>query len=712
MSRARTWGGLALLYLGAALVLTWPLGAHLGTHLWGDRFDAWTTLWLVWHLGDTLTHPALVTDRIFYPVGYDLLSFGHLGVQILGAPWVALGVPPVAVYNGLVLAALTFSGLGAHALGETLAEGTPLRRVAGVVAAAAFVGTPYLYGELRAGCVELVAAGFLPLFLRALIRVIRSPQRGPVLRAAVWLGVIGPFNWYYAIFAGMLGVAVLLWMALARRWRTAAAVGGALALGLLMVSPLLPRVRAETPERPPISAEQFTPERWARSKAISDGEVPLGEVTEQDGLDLDALQVVLNATTARGLLRMDFPTNPLESTPGRLAVALGLLGWAAAGRRAAPWGWLALGFTVLTFGPYALLDPSPPLSPWALDHPLPYLWLYNHVPLFSKAYRPYRIGVIVLTCWSAAAAVGVARLGGACGEAAARRWGWAALALLGVSAAQPLAAHGTGGLMRAETPGGYTRLAEREGAIIELPLHYQPLSVAAAQVQMHQIVHRRPMLNSNQLIRRTELLAFRELVGSNTLLQTCVDLARRAPPLRWEGADAGKLTDLGFRDLVIRTQLPAEAEHLAGFQESADRLGLLALRMLEDSFGPPWLDEGGVLAFAIQPVAPGPRRWEGGVVALEDPYVALGLPVDLREGQALRLGAGEGAVRRAAAWVQVEQGQAALRLTRGGRAQTQAAEGEGWRWLRLEGGPDAGPWTLELVGAGRVRVARPEVEAL
>lgn len=724
MSPARRWLALIALYGAMAALFTWPLALHLRTHLWGDRFDAWTTLWLIWHLGATLDHPAATTQQILYPIGYNLFSFGHLALQALAAPFVWLGLSPVLAYNGLALGALTFSASSAHALGEALAGPDPrvperARLVAGLVAATAFTYNPYLYGELRAGCLELVAAGFLPLFLRALLRLAEGPTARKVGAAGLILAITGPFNWYYALFTGMLGVAFAGLMLAQRRALVAGATVLSLALGLALVGPLIPIVRRETPPRPPISAEQFTPERWTAARGLADGEKALSAIQEQDLLDLDAIQVVLNSTSAVSLLSMDFPTNPLDSTPGRLAWGLGLIGAAAAGRRGLPWLGLALGFTGLTLGPYALIDQSPPLPTWSLDHPLPYAWAYNHLPLFSKAYRPYRIGVIALTLLAAAGAAGAYRLLVPARPGADPRLRWplrGAFALLLLGASQPLWVEGrpaTGALADARLPETYRKLAGRSGALIELPLHYQPLSVAASMVQAHQIVHGRPMLNCNQLIRRTELMAFRDYVGKNALLTAMLDLARKDPPWTWSDEDAAALIQDGFRDLVVRTTLPAEAEHLAGHQESADQLGLAALRMLDDSFGPPWLDEGGLMAFELRPQPPGARTWEGqNVSVLNVAQARLGLPVYLKEGQSLRLGAGEGPVARAGVWVRVAQGQAQLILKQGESNKTvlTGAAPDAWVWLRVEGAEGVEGWTLELAGPGEIILARPEVE--
>lgn len=722
--------GLVALYTAAAVVFTWPLAARFDTHIWGDRFDAWTTLWLIWHLA---TAPwAAHTDRINFPDGYNLWSFGHLLLQAIGAGLVRAGLSLVAAYNSLAIGALVTSALGAHVLGVRVAcaggrvrPDVWTRTAAGVLSATVFTFNPYLYGELRAGCLELVAAGLLPLFLAALLDVAERPGPRPAALAGLILAITGPFNWYYAVFGGMAGVAFGLWQGLTGRPRVALWTGAALALSLALVAPLLPMVSAETPSRSPIAAEQFSAERWSRSRALSDGQIGLEDLKDQDMLDQDAWQVVLNATPLENLLRMDFSDNPLESTPGRLAWAVGLVGIAAAGRRGLPWLGLALAFSVLTLGPYALPDRSLPIPAWSLQHPLPYYFLYNIVPFFAKAYRPYRLAVLVLMFLAAGAAAGAARLSGA-SRGASRALAVAAALLLGVGAAQPLwLIQAAEGVRDTRSPAGYLAVAGRAGALIEVPLHAQPVSVAASLSQYHQVAHGRPVLNSNQLIRRTELSAFRARVVDNGLLGALVDLGRRPGPWSWTSEDLAALQGQGFTDLVLHTRVVAESDPLAGYQDAADRMGLAGLRMLEDSFGPPWLNTGGLMAFSLRPVdvvQPGGTWRADRVRALPVPFVEAGLPVELRAGQSLFLGAGEGPARRLGLWLRAETGNFALRLSRGVGVQHVEdqpmetgwlPEGPAWVWIRLNLGAaeDTRPWSVSLVGEGRAWLARPELES-
>jgi hypothetical protein len=163
-------------------------------------------MWLIWHLQDAIGAGTLteVTDRILYPVGYNLWSFGHLGVQLIGVPLMWIGIGLVATYNLLVLGSFVFSAMCAHAFGRHLGDS----HRAGALAAAAFTWSPYLYGEMSAGCVELVAAGFIPLFGLALLRLCDEPGWRRAWPAVLLFAAIGPFNWYYTLFTGLFTVAL------------------------------------------------------------------------------------------------------------------------------------------------------------------------------------------------------------------------------------------------------------------------------------------------------------------------------------------------------------------------------------------------------------------------------------------------------------------------------------------------------------------------
>lgn len=650
-SALRTWGLLTLAYTLGALGFLWPLPAHFSTHIWGDRFDAWTTLWLIQHLADQIATGSMtaVTDQILFPIGYNLWSFGHAALQAIGAGLVVIGMPLVTAYNTLLVGALVTSSLAAHAFGRALGR----THAAGVLAAVVFTTSPYLYGEGAAGCIELVAAGLLPLFALTLVNLAREQTVKTLVHSTVVLALVGPFNWYYTLFAGMFGLAFVVWQLVDRRPRAAGAMVLAFVLAGASNAPLIPLVRRETPERPPIGAALYSdPAAWERARDLTDGRLPLQSLEASILEEHDAMQVIQNSTRLKALLTARFVTNPLDSTPGALAWILGVAGAIAAGRRG--WGWIAIasGAAVLTLGPYLMIDDTPPLPAWSAEHPLPYAWAYEHVPFFSKAYRPYRIGVIALVALAGGVAAGAGTL------RLSLRTPWvgvatALVALLGFS--QPMWAGERPAwrpLADATIPRLYTELRVSDpGAVIELPLQYQPLSIANARFQYDQVAHGHPLLNCNQLIRRTDLLAFRDYVGANRLLSTFLDLGRRAPPLRWTDTDLAAVIEDGFRWLIVHHRVPADRVRLAGDVGTADLIGQPALDMIREVFGPPVLTDDEAWAFRIPDTWQDQGRvwaWSGSqVIDVDTPWDvrAFGLSLHLRAGDEHTLWAGNGATK-------------------------------------------------------------------
>ncbi len=209
----RHWALIAAAYLVGSLIFLWPMPSALDSAVWGDRFDAWTTLWLIGHLAEGLEAGTLSahTTEILYPVGYSLWSFGHVALQAIGALLVWAGLGVVAAYNCLLIGGIWTSALAAHLLGREITGS----HIAGAVSGIVFATSPYLYAEGAAGCIELVAAGLLPLHAWSLVRLNRQPTWARCAVAAVLLAIIGPFNWYYTLFAGVFGLGFVAWQIVA-----------------------------------------------------------------------------------------------------------------------------------------------------------------------------------------------------------------------------------------------------------------------------------------------------------------------------------------------------------------------------------------------------------------------------------------------------------------------------------------------------------------
>ena len=115
--RRHTWVLSAYLLLG--LILTWPLVAHLATHVPGDGIDdpslAWNLWWVKHALVDLPQNP-FISAWQFWPIGINLAFYtltvlnGMLGIPLVSA----FGVIPA--YNLLLLSSFVLGGYGAYLL--------------------------------------------------------------------------------------------------------------------------------------------------------------------------------------------------------------------------------------------------------------------------------------------------------------------------------------------------------------------------------------------------------------------------------------------------------------------------------------------------------------------------------------------------------------------------------------------------------------------
>ncbi len=579
-SPRKQWAFVALIHAFAPLLFTWPLLFHLDSAIWGDRFDAWSTLWLIEHLGQTWGDWNTQTDALLFPLGYDLKGFGHVGLQFIGAPLIALGVSGVLVFNGLLLLAFWATSMACHALGHRLGKS----HFAGLVAAGVFVYSPYFYGEMRAGCIELVSCWFLPLQALLLLRLCDRPGPTRALAVAANLGSTALFNWYYTLFTGMFTIAFGIWrfsLGGSNRKRTLGWMTAAVLCAAVSNLPLVGAIRTQAPSRPPISAEQFSAEGWSEAYRLTNSEMGLEALTDEALALHEALQVPINSTSLASLVEAGFGPNPLESTPGALAIALGLFGLIAAGRRA--WGWAVIGgaFGLLTLGPFLQIDSTPPIPPWSAQWPLPYLHFYNHIPFFSMAYRPYRLVVVVLLCLAALAAVGIGRI-------ETRRARWLGTVAFLVCASQPIWRAPSGSLASTALPEGYAEVAELpEGGVIELPLLYQPVSTANSRVQYYQALHGKPLLNCNELLLKDDLARFRDYVQDNQFLQALLNIGRTSPPYKFSGADLNSLREDGLRWVIFHTSFIDADTRVEGDSGSANRPKPASIAMLRQTLGKP-----------------------------------------------------------------------------------------------------------------------------
>ena len=393
-SRAAPWIAAAV-SLALAVALTWPAAISPGAVLIGHPGDdVWNHVWGYAWVADRLGEGALPshTDLLAWPAGGSLY-FIDTAQAVALAPLTWLWGAAVA-YNAAMILGIAGSAFAAWLLA---------RRVCGApwpaaLAAVIYGASPHLMGQAYNGISETVAAWGFPLALWAAHALLEAP--GP--RAALRLGLAGAaaalVSWYGGLFAA-IGAGVLMLHAVVRAPRVAvralpwAALAGVLAL--VAVSPAL----------------------WAFRETL---EAPDALVTR----DLDFVTASLtqhNLTDALAMVKPGrVPSPDLKALFGEdlvIIVYLGLVGLGAAalglarGRRGevAPWVAIAAVFFVLSLGPYLYWDGQHPLID-GRKIPLPFLPLFDALPLLSRVSHPFRFVQGVGLAVGVLAAVGLARV--------------------------------------------------------------------------------------------------------------------------------------------------------------------------------------------------------------------------------------------------------------------------------------------------------------
>ena len=460
---------IVLLYLGLALVVTWPLALHMGDSTVGfPGVDGADTATLRGLIADWLRHPAwsggrAISDGVYFPVGYPVFGLTpNLLDHALGAPldWL---LPFPWSDNCWWIGALTLGGLAAHRLG---------REAGGSEGAGLLVGVALMTSEATAREVNLHHAPqslifWGPLFLEAVLRLRREPRARTAALAGLWLAGAALSYWYYGLFLAAGALPVLLWG----------------------------RVGAEGPGRPPLklllviggvaaalSAPALAPLLlgWAEGPVTSGGRVPPPvSLHESYAAVPEALRFV--AQHGNDLLFW-LRTTPWD-TSNRVSIALlvavvlaGRVGAQDRGARRGLWAMAALG-AVMLLGPYLR---------WS-DHlvlvgeqaiPLPFRWLGQLHPTLARLTWPERWGVIVPLALAALAA-------------RAPRPALLALAVglesLIVSGNLPVQ------LTSVRFERCWSELSVASGAILELPLARAALD--APRVGVHRRFHGRPLVN-------------------------------------------------------------------------------------------------------------------------------------------------------------------------------------------------------------------------
>lgn len=503
-----------------ALILTWPLAAHFGTHVPGDGVDDPPLTWNLWWVGHALlaerTNPFYST-HIFYPLGINLALYTLTVLNgLLSVPLQAvLGLVPAS--NVLLLSSFVLSGYGAFRLvsailaqlaasGRTSLGAHPARedRPTLNVQPSTFnlSSRPALLASLTAGLIyafasnklfyaalgqwNIASSQWIPFYVLCLVRLEQEPRRGrTVVLAALFLLFQAYAEMTYASFLVLFTV---LWAAWPRRGQPwAVALRPAVAIGLLFAIGLAPVLAA------------MIPDMLAGSGVLTEG----GGFADVFSADLLGFLVPTVHHPLLGSLvqRFHFDHSVGQHLyPGYAVLALAAIGvvW---GRRGSGGGIRGAGFWLVSAVLFWLLTLGPTLrvNGQSTGLPLPFA-LVSRLPFFEANRYPSRYGVMLMLSLAVLAGWGLAAL-----LARARRARLPVVLLLVPlivfeHLAVPLP------LSDMRVPAAYEAVAARagEGALLEVPLAWRNGARVTGTrdaiimfVEYYQAAHGKPLLGGN-----------------------------------------------------------------------------------------------------------------------------------------------------------------------------------------------------------------------
>ncbi|HSK10311.1 MAG TPA: DUF3108 domain-containing protein [Vicinamibacterales bacterium] len=489
MTAIRTRWGVALFYLAATLVATWPLVLHPFTRLFAPvgPGDPYLNLWILgWDLGTISADPLALLDgrifdaNIFFPAEGTLAYSDNLILPALVAwpLWAATGNLTFC-YNALLFLSWWASALAMYAF---------VRAVTGSRTGALLAGLAWGFWPFRAAHLlhlQLQALYFLPLAFLFLHRLVAGRRRRDALAlaaaaalqaiASVYFGVIGAL--------GLAAGAVALTLSaggpratLARRFALTAAVGALLIAPV--VWPYWQSQRREGFSRNLYEAARHsaTPGSYLR--------VPPGNLLYGRTSLLRPADPASNRDSDRDR-DWDAAGPERELFPGFVLLALAAYGawraWRTDSRPLAA-AMLAVAATGLVFS----------LGPGGV-RPL-YAALHRFLLGFDAIRAPARFGVLVAFGAATLAGIGIREVLHRRGGAATRRSRIAAAALLALAAVEyvniPLPWVPA---PPESTPAGqWLARADGEGAVLYLPLDADAGNTPAMVASLD---HRRPIVN-------------------------------------------------------------------------------------------------------------------------------------------------------------------------------------------------------------------------
>jgi hypothetical protein len=449
-------------YAGLAVLTTWPLAAHLSTHLPSNSDDALVHFWNGWWVQQAVQNgqSPYFTPYLFYPTGISLVTHNLAWLQIV--PWLALEplLGGLAAYNVALLLNLTLCGCACFVLSYKLVGDGRAAFLAGLI----YQAWPYRISQLDHP--NLLATAWIPLFMLALIVTLASGKWRHAAITGVCFALVGYTRWQLLIPATVAGC--VYWLLAWQQWwpRERWFVLGRLLLAAGVAAILL---------YPPFSL--LLEQEVDTAELLREGEERFMQTDALAYVTPGGTHTFLHETTGPLYDRYYPDRPPHRRVPAYIGFTV--LGLAAVAlwrqrQQALPWLLIALLFIWVALGPLLRLNGQFHANS---------LMLYDRLPLVNLMRTPDRYNMFLALPVALSAAYGAGSLG--------QKRGWLIFGLLGVGVlaeytAVPVPIHNF------PISPFFSQLAAEPGDFAILNLPVDPMR---AKVYMFaQTVHQHPML--------------------------------------------------------------------------------------------------------------------------------------------------------------------------------------------------------------------------
>ena len=459
---------IAAVFVGLAIVFTWPLATRPGSLMTAQPFgDPLLNAWILAWGADRLLHglSGFWTGLFFYPYPDTVAYSEHLlGITVFTAPIQWLSGNPILAFNLALIGSAALAGLGAYLLARDVTG----RPDAALLAGVAFACSPYRVPQIYH--LQVLTAGWMPLGLWALHRFFATGSRRALAGFTICFVLQACSNGYFLYFMSVPAAIVAvhgLWRARGARLRRAVALGLSALTILAAIAPVAVvylRVKREQGlSRSLGDIVQFSPDLAAYGH-ISDrlwlwgGILPAGLYERElfPGLIISVLAAVALVAAIRN--------RGAAGGPGDAASGSSLL---------------RLYGLILAVALALSLGPRPSLFGWRLPVTGPYGWLMAVMPGLDGLRVPARLVMVVLVALAVLGAAGLALL--TARLAPRLRWATAVLVAGGIAAegyAGPLAVERFPSADMAADRASYEWLAAQpRGPMLELPVGETATSV-------------------------------------------------------------------------------------------------------------------------------------------------------------------------------------------------------------------------------------------